>query len=495
MDRLKKSSSNRTRVLAEPSGGSEGQATILLRFKGINYLVAQPATLEAALDEAKRLFPTLDRTTAFLEKILPSIGPVRIDGSSWTSELVQKRSAAIPAIFEVKVKEETSQTAKQGDLGTVSADENGRTVQKKREHDQVDSEPASHVCEARKRADDGGHGNVQTRQTQSLAGLRLPEIVSYEKVPLGSKVQLFVKGLDGKTLTFEISLDDTVADFTNAIQEVLGIPTDQQRLIFAGKQLVNEHTLRACKLAKGAIVHLVLRLRGDKPVIYLFPPVPLPFVQVSLTLSPQWDFSALYPLVEISEDKQGESTVFWTVSAKQDGTLVDLASKTSLSYLFWEARSNPSLPSSSVPIVSSTAFDPSKPILDASNGCALPLFAFLPYLHKTLSSLSLHTSACNDFITFWLPSFTRIQERGQLVAFRFLPQSAYSQAAKLAIEPKPDVITRVFLLFRGVDASEADDWKKAREVDWAREVGIEAEKVKDDGLFRVLEWGGMEVIG
>ncbi|BGP20856.1 hypothetical protein JCM10213_008109 [Rhodosporidiobolus nylandii] len=232
MDRLKKSSSNRTRVLAEPSGGSEGQATILLRFKGITYLVAQPATLEAALDEAKRLFPTLDHSTAFLEKTLPSIGPVRIDWSSWTSELVQERSAGIPAVFEVK--EGTAQTAKQGDQGTASADENGLTVQKKREHDQVDGEQASRVFEARKRADDGRHGSVKKRHTQSLLPLARKAVVSFEEVPLGSKVPVCLNGLDGKRHLLYHSLEETVADLKAAVKVLSGDTDGYLALIASG---------------------------------------------------------------------------------------------------------------------------------------------------------------------------------------------------------------------------------------------------------------------
>ena len=79
---------------------------------------------------------------------------------------------------------------------------------------------------------------------------------------------------------------------------------------------------------------------------------------------------------------------------------------------------------------------------------------------------------------------------------RFLPQAEYEEAARLTVSPSPDVVTRVFMLFRGLSAQDADEWSATGFVKapvWKDVVGVDAAKALDTSLFRVLEWGGMEV--
>jgi len=179
----------------------------------------------------------------------------------------------------------------------------------------------------------------------------------------------------------------------------------------------------------------------EKPVIYLYP-VSQQRVSVSLELEDQLVFT--YP-----EYKDG-----WKVIARPDGTLINEEDGREYSYLFWEGTG--------------------KNDWDMSKGFVVRGEDTKDFLQETLSKMGLTPREYNEFIVYWLP---RMQSN-KYNLISFIGQE-YDEYAKLKIDPAPDSILRVFMVFKGLD----------------NPVKVEQQDIKpfERKGFAVIEWGGTEV--
>ena len=179
---------------------------------------------------------------------------------------------------------------------------------------------------------------------------------------------------------------------------------------------------------------------AEKPVIYLYPEQE---TAVSVSLNYDGTLTATYPAYENG----------WHITAEPDGTLYD-ENGNEYSYLFWEGENN-------------TDYDFSKGFCVAGADTA-------DFLREKLAEIGLTPREYNEFIVYWLP---KMQDNPyNLISFQ---SEAYTDAAKLDIDPEPDSVLRVFMAWKPLHRAQTIEPQTF--TPFAR-----------DG-FTVVEWGGCEV--
>ena len=179
-----------------------------------------------------------------------------------------------------------------------------------------------------------------------------------------------------------------------------------------------------------------------KPVIYLYPTEKTK-ISVSVELSGA-DMITEYP-------RTANGT--WKVEASPKGNLVDMYDKKKYSYLFWEAAKH-------------TSFT-----LNPENMDCIASIDIQNYLEKSLKTLGLNAREMNDFMVYWLPILE--QNPYSLIEWK---TTEYTDMAKLHISPKPEILIRIFMVFK-----------------WSEQIvatrNVELQKTRRKG-YSVVEWGG-----
>jgi len=90
-------------------------------------------------------------------------------------------------------------------------------------------------------------------------------------------VDIFVKSLTGKTITINCELTDTILSIKEKFHSIEGVPAEEQRLIFGGRQLNDADTLESYGIQADSTLFVVLRLRGGS-MITLFNIMTIPII-------------------------------------------------------------------------------------------------------------------------------------------------------------------------------------------------------------------------
>lgn len=178
-----------------------------------------------------------------------------------------------------------------------------------------------------------------------------------------------------------------------------------------------------------------------KPVIYLYPTAQQ---DVSVKLDYNGKLLNTYPLYNDG----------WNVTAFPDGRLVNKADNLEYSYLFWDG---------------SMSFDS----WDWSEGYVVAGKDTAAFLQKTLAEMGLTPKEYNEFIVYWMPKMK--DSKYNLITFQ---TSAYESIAQLDINPKPDSMLRVFMVYKPLD----------------KPISVKEPVIKPfvRNGFTVVEWGGRE---
>jgi len=184
----------------------------------------------------------------------------------------------------------------------------------------------------------------------------------------------------------------------------------------------------------------------DKPVIYLYPQQK---TKVDVKLSLKGELVFTYPTYNNG----------WSVEANPDGTLQH--NNKEYNYLFWEGKS----------IVKTYE-------LNFTKGFVVETENLVNFLEEKLSTMGLNSKEQQDFITYWYPRMSNNKSN----YIHFLFNDDYAKYAKLTIEPKPDSMFRVFMV-----------WSSAKDIVLVTDMQEQEIPTMQRKGFTVVEWGGAEM--
>ncbi len=210
----------------------------------------------------------------------------------------------------------------------------------------------------------------------------------------------------------------------------------------------NSNTVSTICLGSGQVGSFDIRAPGRislrKPVVYFYPETR---TTVTMRVAVKGDFTATYPA-----PRDGA----WRMVATPDGTLFDPVNERKYAYLFWEAATD--------------GF-----VIDRAKAHCVSGRDAAAFLEQVASAFALNAKEATDFITYWLPHL----ERNDYNVVQLLSPTAIEEYAAMHIEPGPETVIRLYMMFEAAAEPVA--------------VGAPALPEHRRKGFTVVEWGGCDL--
>ena len=288
-------------------------------------------------------------------------------------------------------------------------------------------------------------------------------------------MKLFVQIMSqnaSKNITIEAKSSQLIEEIKEKINQLEGIPVDQQRFQYLGKHLENGNSLEEYFISNNARVFILtdFKIKSEykpiqeidrsyrrsfgggmtirKPVLYLYPENDNFEVKVKV-LAKKGEISSRYPIIK-SEDSET-----WAVKVNKKGE-IQYHNRTHY-YLFWEVKSNFKF--------------------KQEEGFVIKGEDSFSFFEEKLAFFGFNEREANDFITFWCP----LMEHSKYVSINFQGKD-YDSNFPLIIDPKPDTIRRIFMTFKLID-----------EKIEIPEQNLSQFQIRDRKGFMALEWGGCDI--
>ncbi|GMK59918.1 hypothetical protein CspeluHIS016_0901350 [Cutaneotrichosporon spelunceum] len=258
---------------------------------------------------------------------------------------------------------------------------------------------------------------------------------------------------------------------------------------FQGMQLGPNEVLTKFYVQEKDTVRLLFRPRSVRPKIdVLFPEESSLEVNVALK---GWMVTTAYPEVVLRPDG-GLTRLRWFLRVKKGGVVEDLLTGTESHGLFMELLPEAG-PRPTINTSPTAPLNPAYPDVRPTNAWVLQQSLFLQHIDRVLNTLGLPPQSRSALITSWLPGITRHKN----IAYRILNKEQLDPSSRLELIPKPQALMRLLILFRGIPDGEMKEWAGRQVgsdmgVDWRETVGW-TPHLNDEALFRVIEYGAMEV--